>query len=256
MIMRLVHLRSAGGGGGGNSNQSPTVMHRHLLGGALSHFTKASKPKPANTVFLPPSVPIGYQPFVDVKETYNLKQEKTSLVHLSSEARGKLLGEQPLQKKTKSVFDFLSKDDKDRIASTKRTLQTNPPIVKNHFTQQCSYVRAIGFQPFPKDPAKQARYDSFLNSRKSGAESSNSDELGLVNYLFLIHLFTINFTLNCTNHMQFSDGTKYIKSDYNCVILHNIFNLTQKLRTKINTMKTEKKTLFDRNSRNNGTEML
>ncbi|CAB4003376.1 G patch domain-containing 1 [Paramuricea clavata] len=149
-----------------------------IKGGALSLFAKASKPKPANKAFPPPSIPGGYQPFIDVKETYDVKKDETSMAQLTSEARGKLLGEQPLQKTTKSVFDLMSKDDRERITSTKKTLQTNSPLVKNSLTQQCSNVRAVGFQPFAKDPAKQARYDSFLESRKShGIESNTSNEL-------------------------------------------------------------------------------
>jgi G patch domain-containing protein 1 len=132
---------------------------------------------------------MGYQPFVDVKETYNVKQDETSMTHLTSEARGALLGEKPLHKKTKSVFDLMNKDDRERIASAKKTLQTNPPLVKNNFTQKSSNVRAVGFQPFSKDPAKQARYDTFLKSRKTGTELSTSDELGFVCCLFSIYLF-------------------------------------------------------------------
>jgi hypothetical protein len=120
-----------------------------------------------------------------VKETYDVKKDETSMAQLTSEARGKLLGEQPLQKTTKSVFDLMSKDDRERITSTKKTLQTNSPLVKNYLTQRCSNVRAVGFQPFAKDPAKQARYDSFLESRKSGIESNTSNELRFVCFLFL-----------------------------------------------------------------------
>ncbi len=119
-----------------------------------------------------------------MKDTYDVKKDEASVARLTSEDRGKLLGEQPLAKKTKSVFDLMSKDDRERIASTKQTLQTNSPVVKTSVTQQFSNVRAVGFQPFAKDPAKQARYNSFLESRKNGTESNTSDELRFVCSLF------------------------------------------------------------------------
>ena len=147
-----------------------------FLGGALSMFAQASRPKRANKVFPPPSIPKGYQPFINIKETYHVKKDEEGTARLTSDVRGKLLGEQPLKKSSKSIFDLMSKEDKERIASTKRTLQTNIPAAKNPSNQQLSNVHALGFQPFAKDPAKQARYECFLESRKSGAESNTTNE--------------------------------------------------------------------------------
>lgn len=161
-----------------------------ILGGALSVFAKASKPKPANKVFAPPPIPKGYQPFVDMKETYDVKKDEPSVGHLTSDTRGKLLGEQQLQKTTKSVFDLMSIEDKERIASTTKTLQTNSPVVKN-YSQQCSNARAISFKPFAKDTAKQARYESFLKSRNGEIESNTSNELRFVCFL-IFHYFLVN----------------------------------------------------------------
>ena len=153
-----------------------------ILGGALSVFAKASKPKPANKVFVPPPIPKGYQPFANIKETCNVKKDEPSVGHLTSDTRGKLLGEQQLQKTPKSVFNLMSIEDKERIASTTKSLQTNSPVVKN-YSQQFSNVREVSFKPFAKDTAKQARYESFLESRNSGNESNTTNELRFVCFL-------------------------------------------------------------------------
>ena len=139
-------------------------------------------------MFPPPSIPKGYKPFSDVKETYDKKHEEKVLAHHTSKTRGTLLGEQPLQKTTKSVFDLMSKDDRERIASTKKTLQSNYPSGK---IRHSSNFRAVGFQPFAKDPAKQARYESFLESRKTGKESSAPSDLRSVH---TIQFCRIQFT--------------------------------------------------------------
>ena len=55
-------------------------------------------------------------------------ENETSMAQLTSEARGKLLGEQPLQKTTKLVFDLMSKDDRERITSTKKIVLTKTKI--------------------------------------------------------------------------------------------------------------------------------
>ncbi|XP_028400200.1 G patch domain-containing protein 1-like [Dendronephthya gigantea] len=163
-----------------NHKQSHSDLHgwtgppgQAIKGGALSLFAKASKPKPANKVFAPPSIPKGYQPF-SVKETYDKKLDEKNVTRHTSETRGTLLGEQPLLKTRKSVFDLMSKDDRERIASTKKTLQSNYPAGK---IPPGTNLRAAGFQPFAKDPAKQARYESFLESRKTGKESNAPSDL-------------------------------------------------------------------------------
>lgn len=164
---------------------SLVISMGYFIGGALSVFAKASKAKPANKVFVPPPIPKGYQPFVNIKETYDVKKDEPSVGNLTSDTRGKLLGEQQLQKTPKSVFDMMSVEDRERIASTTKTLQTNSAVVKN-YSQQCGNVRAVGFRPFPKDEAKQARYESFLESRTSEIRPNTSNEQRFVCFLVRI----------------------------------------------------------------------
>ena len=87
----------------------------------------------------------------------------------------------PCKKTVKSVFDLMSKDDRERITSTKKTVEINCTAVKSPLTQQLSNVRVAGFQPFAKYPAKQARYENFLEARRSVKESDVPNELRFVN---------------------------------------------------------------------------
>lgn len=134
-------------------------LHRCLFspGGALSSFSKSTKQKPANKVFLPPTIPRGYQPFLYVKEQSDIKVDNIEISSkLSSGERGKILGEQPLKKTPKSVLDFLSENDRERISSVKEKTKVN----------SLAFV-STGFKPFAKDPAKQERYERFLASQTS-----------------------------------------------------------------------------------------
>lgn len=169
------------------------------IGGALSNFSPASRPRPANKVFPPPSIPRGYQPFLSVKESNERKPnqaetQKHSSLHLTSSERGKLLGEEPLPKPIKSVFEYMSKSDKDRLefmnssrvarsSVGKTTISTEPLL-----SQKVSFIGPSGFQPFAKDPAKQARYESFLESRKSGKVANLPKELWFVLMILLLLL--------------------------------------------------------------------
>ena len=104
-----------------------------------------------------------------------------------------MLGETPLPAKTRSVFDYLSQKDRERLQAF-RTSHPNSTEDSSSSTQRQpspepgprpsdgvyipplhpSVAKAAlsGFQPFTADPVKQARYTTFLNFR---ADPANED---------------------------------------------------------------------------------
>ena len=174
--------------GESNITYSTIFLFNFFLESALSNFAQASGSKPANKVFRPPSIPKGYKPFVGVKESHeerSKQEEPQKHHHLTSDERGRLLGEQPLAKSVKSVFDYMSKSDKDRLASADDTRVTSPVASKTRtltesFFSQNTPISSSGFQPFSNNPAKQARYQNFLQLRKSGKEINLPKELRFV----------------------------------------------------------------------------
>lgn len=104
------------------------------------------------------------------------------------EQRGAALGETPLPSAPRSIFDYISKKDQDRIknitanrfapASTSETPtpgpSTPPPPIITSTEPHIAQAALRGFQPFTTDPAKQARYTAYLQAHAepgSGAVS-------------------------------------------------------------------------------------
>ena len=92
-----------------------------------------------------------------------------------------MLGETPLPSGPKSVFDYMSEKDKERIqkiasnlasgkdpsTSTSRSDYVDAPSSNTSARLEPSIAQAAlkGFQPFPSDPVKQARYTTYLQSQ-------------------------------------------------------------------------------------------
>ena len=158
------------------------------LGGALSIFTATPKAMDAMKPFPPPVVPRGFDcthKFAD-SSTESKSSEETVQKRkiLTASDRGEMLGEEPLPAPQKSVFEYLSEEDKKRVLSVSKDKATKPPStvastpmgsLANDSTQKSwSSSRWSGhssFKPFMKDSAKQARYEEFLKLRQGGQAS-------------------------------------------------------------------------------------
>ncbi len=108
-----------------------------------------------------------------------------------------MLGETPLPATPRSVFDYMSQKDRERLDNIRNTLpgprpssasaaETMPPppppriAGEIHIPQlHPSVAKAAlsGFQPFTADPAKQARYTAFLHF--ISADSTSLTDLGI-----------------------------------------------------------------------------
>ena len=137
--------------------------------------------------FPPPAVPRdfdGNHKFDNLTSPKEASQEGKTL---TAADRGAMLGEEPLPTPKKSVFDYMSKEDKERVMSSK--LVTPKPVSTASATSTYSsatvsaprkwssnvHFGSNSFKPFTKDPAKQARYEEFLKARNTEqtCESSN-----------------------------------------------------------------------------------
>jgi len=106
------------------------------------------------------------------------------------------LGETPLPSKPRSVFDYLSQKDRERLKNfippkhhpEEPTPTTTPPLPPEQppTSRQFTYPRIepsaakaalLGFKPFTSDPVKQARYTAYLKSQSEVV--SDEDRLQL-----------------------------------------------------------------------------
>lgn len=92
--------------------------------------------------------------------------------------RGEALGETPLPSAPRSVFDFISQKDRERIKNIASGLSSIPPppatLTIPHTDLHIASTALQGFQPFTSEPEKQARYTAYLQSQAnpgSGAEA-------------------------------------------------------------------------------------
>ncbi|KAJ7860476.1 hypothetical protein B0H14DRAFT_3863818 [Mycena olivaceomarginata] len=162
----------------------------------LAGFVLSDKPVAEDRWFPLADVPKGWKP--DPKRVWDKensqqpdgasqtapeKSDKWSRTGISADQRGSLLGETPLPHAPRSVFDFMSQKDRERlqnIASRERDGPTAdsastsaprpaplPSTITIPRTDPHIALAALrgGFIPFATDPTKQARYTAYLESQ-------------------------------------------------------------------------------------------
>ncbi|CAG8774339.1 25416_t:CDS:10, partial [Dentiscutata erythropus] len=142
----------------------------------LRGFMLARKPLPIDKWFSPPDLPPEYVPFHEfdsqtqnTQDTSkkNIKQKQTTLA-IVAEQRGSLLGETPLNAPARSVFDYVSRKDKERLDSIVRPVidtsgdkNVNKPKIPK-IENDVALAALKGFIPFEDNKEKQARYKKYL----------------------------------------------------------------------------------------------
>ncbi|RIA97331.1 hypothetical protein C1645_814221 [Glomus cerebriforme] len=150
---------------------------------SLRGFVLASRPVPLDKWFAPPILPKGFVSihefnFSGEKEKIDTqvpfqrgKQQKQTTLAILAEQRGELLGETPLNAPARSVFDYVSRKDKDRldnligymIDTTGEIKRKQPSEIEIPKVDKDVALAALqGFIPFENDKKKQARYKHFL----------------------------------------------------------------------------------------------
>ncbi|KAK7031616.1 hypothetical protein R3P38DRAFT_821959 [Favolaschia claudopus] len=157
----------------------------------LAGFVLSDKPVAEDRWFPLADIPKGWSP--DPKRVWGKensqqpetqppppKSEKWSRTGISADERGSLLGETPLPHAPRSVFDYMSHKDRERLqniaargpedatASTSRS----PAAISTPRTEPHIALAALrgGFVPFATNPEKQARYTAYLESQ-AGSDS-------------------------------------------------------------------------------------
>lgn len=154
----------------------------------LAGFTLADQPVQEDTWYAGPEVPADWKPdprklwdsspaMVGVSSSSPAAPGVKDRSQVSAAERGAKLGETPAAAHARSVFDFMSEKDRERI---KRIAQSSvpggtasvPPLPPTSYESprvDSAIAKAAlqGFQPFTKDSAKQARYTAFLQSQVS-----------------------------------------------------------------------------------------
>ncbi|KAF8902383.1 hypothetical protein CPB84DRAFT_1775955, partial [Gymnopilus junonius] len=112
------------------------------------------------------------EPFPEAQPHAQWKRSKPS-----ADERGAMLGETPLPSAPRSVFDYISQKDKERIQNIAAGLKTpsavggtdgisGPPSISiTRIEPHIAQAALTGFQPFTSDPKKQARYIAYLRSQ-------------------------------------------------------------------------------------------
>ncbi|KZV64668.1 hypothetical protein PENSPDRAFT_757084 [Peniophora sp. CONT] len=166
-------------------------------GSAVLHgFVLAAAPVTQDMRFPLPDIPTGWKP--DPHRVWNAgkaNDEPTNTAgartstgwrnNLSADERGSILGETPLPRESRSIFDYLSQKDRDRLQSATAGIkapkdtagatlpvETAPPeSIPDAFTPAHTAAAALkGYMPFTNEPVKQARYVAYLRSQAEGAE--------------------------------------------------------------------------------------
>ncbi|KAI0792217.1 hypothetical protein C8Q75DRAFT_792313 [Abortiporus biennis] len=178
---------------------------------AVAGFIVSSEPVVQDLSFPFPEVPKDWRPNPrrvwesdQNKENAGMEKKEThpSSSHqawkdkfLSAGQRGSILGEAPQPDKTRSVFEYLSQKDRDRLQSIRANVHkpsqppTAPPsdippqapsafvrgeIHIPHIHPSVAKAALSGFQPFTTDPVKQSRYTAFLNYASSADSTTLS----------------------------------------------------------------------------------
>nr|VWP02234.1 Extracellular lipase (EC [Ganoderma boninense] len=180
----------------------------------LKGFVLSAKPVAEDQWFPMPKVPPGWKPdprrvweqAADKENKSTAKSQpqptrthaewKASL--LSADQRGSMLGEAPLPAKTRSVFEYLSQKDRDRLQSFRTPRDEGAPLASTadgapprppsplppppapggirvpHLHPSLAKAALSGFQPFTADPLKHSRYTAFLTFSADAATSSSA----------------------------------------------------------------------------------
>ncbi|KAG6902569.1 hypothetical protein C0995_014958 [Termitomyces sp. Mi166 len=153
----------------------------------LPGFVLSEKPVSEDRWFPIPDVPIGWKP--DPQRVWDKSKDKENVPSASRTApggrdskitadeRGAILGETPLPAAPRSVFDYLSKKDRERLqnfsanrsnfpSSPNGSIGTSSEAIKIPRTEPHIAEAALrGFQPFTSDPVKHSRYNTYLQSQ-------------------------------------------------------------------------------------------
>ncbi|CAE6461642.1 unnamed protein product [Rhizoctonia solani] len=111
----------------------------------------------------------------------------------TAQERGAQLGEPVVSQPKKSVFDYLSQKDRDRLLNVRATAtsstpdgsQIAPPLkpaVKPRIaptTAPTAKAALLGFQPFAADPLRNARYTAYLQYHASAPSTSDTPPASL-----------------------------------------------------------------------------
>ncbi|OSD05393.1 hypothetical protein PYCCODRAFT_1362247 [Trametes coccinea BRFM310] len=116
---------------------------------------------------------------------------------LSADQRGSILGETPLPAKTRSVFDYMSQKDRERLESIRNTKAGAPAASAEarapspgppppapgglqipHLHPSVAKAALQGFQPFASDPVKHSRYTAFLTFQANHVSGEPVDNVG------------------------------------------------------------------------------
>lgn len=149
----------------------------------MSIFTATPKAMDAMKPFPPPVVPRDFNcthKFVNsTTEPRPSEESQQKRKTLTASDRGEMLGEEPLPTPKKSVFEYLSKEDKERVLSSSKNVAPKPSRTTSSTSEKPSVTDSVqkgwsskfwsghsNFKPFAKDSAKQARYEEFLKIRQ------------------------------------------------------------------------------------------
>ncbi|KAH0583048.1 hypothetical protein H2248_010933 [Termitomyces sp. 'cryptogamus'] len=151
----------------------------------LRGFVISEKPVSEDRWFPIPDIPAGWTP--DPHRVWDKGKDKENVPSapriasggrgskITADERGTMLGETPLPAAPRSVFDYLSKKDRERLqslAANRGNLPSSPddssatsnikiPRTEPHIAE----AALRGFQPFTSDPAKHSRYNIYLQSQ-------------------------------------------------------------------------------------------
>ncbi|KAF9028984.1 DUF1604-domain-containing protein [Hymenopellis radicata] len=154
----------------------------------LAGFVPADKPALEDRWFPLPDVPrdkenIERPPAPTTSSHHDWKRSAPT-----ADERGALLGEIPLPAAPRSVFEYMSKKDRERIQNiatsgiprapgATSTSEESPAssvpqtLVVPHLDPHIATAALRGFQPFTSDPEKQFRYKSYLQSQADPVDS-------------------------------------------------------------------------------------
>ncbi|KAH9851887.1 hypothetical protein C2E23DRAFT_757614 [Lenzites betulinus] len=183
----------------------------------LKGFNLSGKPVAEDRWFPLPKIPPGWKPdprrvWEEDKNKENRSAEQgrtkvdsqTSVSHaawksnkFSADERGSILGETPLPAKARSVFEFLSQKDRERLESIRNirsdpsatasrppspSRSTPPPAPSGwqfpHIHPSVAKAALGGFQPFASDPLKHSRYTAFLIFQSNYTAGDSVDSIG------------------------------------------------------------------------------